>query len=401
LPCLIPRRWSASIALLVGAATCLGLGAADGGCVSQGASGDAGSDQTVAMPGPDEGGAEDGGADAAASITSTMRLANMSPDLGPVDFCWRVTGTGTFTGPVLGGSFDAGAPVPSDAAAPDVALDAPLDAEGAVPDGAAAADGGGEPEAGDDGGGEAGAEDATTGSADATIDAGADGGGAGDAAVSDGGGAILRVGFGQASEVQTLPAIGTLDIALVAPYQLSCAAPRFVGRVTLDPGKVATVVAMGLRAADAGGPSALRLQAFVDERPGASAQVRVVNAALGSRGEGPAPPLSVQAGDVVLAPEVDPGETAAESSPPGVDALGYAPAPVFMSTAPIVLSTLADAGDGAARTWTTPFFDLGIGSGTSHTAFVVSLEEGALGVVWCGDPLLDTNTGACALQPAR
>jgi hypothetical protein len=371
-----------------------------GGCIGQGASPDASADQSVAVPGPDAS-FEDGENDASTNITSAMRLANMSPDLGPVDFCWRVTGSGAFTGPVLGGSIDAGAPPATDGAGEDGAFDAGDVADSA--DGAietADADGAAEPEASDDASALADASDATTDAADATLDGGGVTTDAGGARMTDGG-AIQHVGFGQASDVETLPAIGTLDIALVAPYQLSCTAPRFVGRVTLDPGKVATVVIMGLKTTDAPRGSALQLKAFTDEPPGETAHVRIIHAALGSGSDGTAPPLSVQAGNVLIAPEVDPGDAAATSASPAVDTLGYAPAPAFSSPAPIELGTLDDAGDASARTWTTPFFDLGILPGTSHTGFVVSLGRGALGVVWCGDPLLETTTAPCVLETAR
>lgn len=405
------------LAPLVAVALCGGLSGV-GGCIAQGNSFDASADQSAVMPGPDAG-TEDDASDAPASLTSAMRIANMSPNLGPVDFCWRVTGSGAFTGPVLGGSLDAGSPpmfdaapesgeedAPFDGGAEDAEEDARFDAGGDGPadTGADVAESDAEAQEAGDGAapGDAGARasdaglDASDAGEASQGDAASDAGVAGGGQLADGG-AAMRVDFGQASEVVTLPAIGTLDIALVAPYQLSCASPRFIGRVTLDPGKVATVVVMGEKGVEAGG-SALQIKAFIDDPPGKAAQVRVIHTALGGPGEPPSPALGVEAAGVPLAPEVEPGQASAASTSPSVDTLGYAPTPVLPGPAPIEITTLGDA---AARTWTTPFFDQGLLAGTSHTAFVVTLAAGSLGIVWCEDAFVASPAAPCLIEPAR
>ena len=170
-------------------------------------------------------------------------------------------------------------------------------------------------------------------------------------------------------------------------------------RVTLDPGKSATVTLMGIAAADAGSASALALVAFTDEPTDpAAARVRFVNAALGGPSTPPSPPVSVRTGNVLLAPEVDPGQATLTSTTPPVDALGYLDAPTVVAVAPIQLDSLGDA---APHTWTTGFAALDVRPGTTHTGFVVSLDAGALGVAWCTDISSVAGPPACKLLPAR
>ncbi len=359
------------------------------GCSSQGGSADASTDGTYVLPGPD-GGSEDAESDGSASLSSTMRLANLSPDLGAVDFCWRVAGASTFTGPVIMGALDAGfaGPAPPDASE---AGDASAEASDA------AAQDAGETASPEDDSGESTLSDAASDAAET----GASDAEAGDAASVVGEAGIpVQVAFGAMTAFVQLPAIGTLDIALVRPNQLSCDSPAFVGHVTLDPGKSATVAVMGLLGVDAGGESALVMRSFTDEPANEqAARVRLIHAALGwPGGEGPAPALAVQVGSALLAPEIDPGQTAPASSAAGIDSLGYVTAPIFSSPAPIELFTLADA---APRTWATPFFALGLQAGTSVTAFVVSTGGGALGVAWCGGSQSGELPGSCILEPAR
>lgn len=75
---------------------------------------DASSDVYGVIP-PAEAGGDDATSDGGTSVWTTMRLAHLSPDAGPIDFCWRPAKTATFTGPVLrpagvdaGGASDAG-----------------------------------------------------------------------------------------------------------------------------------------------------------------------------------------------------------------------------------------------------------------------------------------------------
>jgi hypothetical protein len=363
-----------------------------GGCTNQGAAADAGGDGTVVMAGGDSS-TEDAESDGSGVLSSTMRLANMSPDLGPVDFCWRVAGSGSFTGPVIATPLDAGVGAgPQDAAE---AGEAGVEAES--PDATSE-------DAAEDAAPDGPVEGAVDSASDASLETAApspDGGETTDGAtVSVEAGVPVQVAFGAMTAFVELPAIGTLDIALVSPGQLSCNGPAFIGHVTLDPGTPATVAVMGLLGADAGSASALVMKSFTEEPTSAQGvQVRFVHAALGwPGGDGPAPPLAVQAGSALLVPELDPTDVPAPSVSPPIDSLGYVTAPTFDAPAPLELSSLGDA---SPRTWTTSFFSLGLVPGTSHTAFVVSLGQGALGIAWCGGSQSVELPGSCVLQPAR
>jgi hypothetical protein len=394
-----------SLALLVAVLAPCALAIPGAGCSSAGNAADASADSTFVIPGADANNGEAEG-DGGVGIATTMRLANMSPNLGPVDFCWRVTGAGSFTGPVLGGPADGGILGPP----PDATADAGSDASDAMEphDVDSASDGNdassSEAEPIED------AADASFGDAelDAPGDGGAEGGGPEDSgqdvdAQRVDAGPPVQVAFGSIGPFVQLPVAGTLDIALVAPHQLSCDQPRFIGQVTLDPGKFATATIMGLLGADAGATSALVIKAFTDEPVnGGPAQLRFIHAALGSNGapgsEGAPGPLSVQVGGIVVAPDLDPTQVAAASTSPPIDSLGYATVGTVVSPGPLELSTLGDA---APHTWTTPFFEFGLLPGTTHTAFIVSLGAGALGVAWCGVTELGGLPPACVIQPAK
>jgi len=126
------------LSLTAGVAACSGNGnsASDASVDSYG----------VIVPGGDGGASDEGGdADAAPEDETTMRLAHASPDLGPIDFCWRPAGAASFTGPVLGGGTLPEAGPPSSDAGGDAgdaggAGDAADGGEGG--DGQAAADAG-------------------------------------------------------------------------------------------------------------------------------------------------------------------------------------------------------------------------------------------------------------------
>lgn len=361
---------------------------------SSGNGADAALDHLGIIPGSEAGG-DDGGGDAQGGTQTTLRLANMSPDVGAVDFCWRVSGSATFTGPVLGGSLDGGGPVGGEsveAGPADAGLDAGVgdDAADATVPSDATIDGG-EP---DEGGASDAAMDAT-----ASGDAG-DAAGPSDAAPSDAAVPQPPVGFGSMSAAVTLPASGTLDIALVAAGRLSCGSPSWV-TVTLDAGKITTLTVMGLAGAEAGSASALSIVAFTDELADpAAAKVRFVHAALGwpDGSDGPAPPLSARAGSVVLAPELQPRRATTPGTMPPVDALGFASVPPVSGDTVVTLSALDDGG--AARAWSTGIVGMDALPGTVHTGFVVSLRAGALGVAWCGvGPTVGVPT--CRLWPAQ
>jgi hypothetical protein len=375
------------------AALTAGLGVAPACTPPNGNGFDASLEHPAIVPGGEAGG-DDGGGDAQSGTQTALRLANMSPDVGAVDFCWRVSGAATFTGPVLGGSLDGGTPggEQEDAGAPDGGTDGSAGEDAAdATEPADATIEGGDP-------GEGGAADATT---DATVAGdGGDAAGSSDAPSSDAAVVQSPVGFASMSTGVTLPTSGTLDIALVAAGQLSCGAPAQFWTVTLDAGKITTLTVMGLAGADAGSDSALSIVAFTDELADATvARVRFVHAALGwpDGSDSPSPALSARAGSIVLAPEVDPRHATTQGTTPPVDPLGFASvSPVSGET----VLTLSAQDDGAARAWSTGFVSIDALPGTVHTGFVVSLRAGALGVAWCGvGPTVGVPT--CSLWPAQ
>jgi hypothetical protein len=369
------------------------------GCSSQqGASADASSEFIGVQMGPDAGGG-DAASDSESPLSTTVRLANMSPDLGSIDFCWRVAGAQTFTGPVLGASPDAGMSSAGDAGdAGDAREEPPPDA--GAGDTMSAVDGATDAAADAANDGERDAEPDAETVPDATVDVGvtADAGSDADASNPQEAGAPLQVSFGAMSPPIQLPAIGTLDIALVQANQLSCSAPKFVGRVTVDAGKTSTLAVMGQGEAEAGTASALSLVAFTDELPDpAIAKVRFIHAALGWQGSPPAPPLSVRSGSVVLAPEINPRMVTGTAPTPPVDSLGYATVPPIVGSSALELDSLGDA---APHTWTTAPAPLAIDIGTTRTGFAVSFPSGGLGVAWCSDGESGGVVVPCQLLPA-
>ncbi len=300
--------------------------------------------------------------DSAPPAQTTMRLAHASPDLGPVDFCWRQTGAASFTGPVLGGD---------------------LPPEGGSPGG----------DAGPDGAAEAGSLDA----ADVPTDA-ADGAPEASMPMPPDAGTPGDLVFGTMSPDVLLPSAGTFDIAVVAAGQTSCATRRLAGTVTLDAGKRATVVLMGLAAADSGA-DALGVVAFTDAPiDPQTARVRMIHAALGAAGQPATGPLFVNAGNTTIAAEVDPRMTGAPSTTPEVDALGYATLAPLEPPTPLQLGTL---GDVLSSTWTTAGSDLAVQAGTSHTGIIVTVGQDALGIAWCGDAPTNRGPATCAVLLAQ
>jgi len=384
------RRSFAALLLLTSAAA--------GGCSNQGAAADASADYRGVQPGPEAGGG-DAEPEGGPEISTTLRLANMSPDLGQVDFCWRVAGASAFTGPVDVTPPDAGTGA-GDAGLADAGGDGGGEAGEASSD--AAPDGSvtdAPAETAADAMSDALADAIVDGAIDATLDAPAEPDAEADAATEGGPvGPPVQVGFAAVSPQVQLPAAGTLDLALVAPNQLSCGKPLFIGRVTLDAGKSYTVTILGLAAVEAG-PSALSMAAFTDEMPAAqTALVRFIHAALGADGTPPAPSLSVRMGQTVLAPEVDPASVTSPSTTPPVDSLGYATVSPLTAAAPFEIDTL---GDGATRIWDTGFVSPDVRAGSAHTGFIVSLPQDALGLVWCGDVASIASASSCELLTGR
>lgn len=327
-----------------------------GGCSgSSSASGaDASLDGSGVIVGGGDSSAGDAPTEGGSSATTTMRLAHASNGLGPIDFCWRPTGTATLMGPVLSGArmrTDAGTTAPDSRAS----TDSPTSADAA---------------------------DAEL----ALVDAQEPGAGAG------------ALAFGSMTGEVTLPISGTLDIAIVPAGQTSCLEPSLVDQVTLDAGATTTVVVMGVPGQEAG-PSALTLAGFVDETPSPSqtALVRLIHAALGSSDEPSAPALAIWASATLVAADIEPGKATTESATnPSVNALGYTTVDPTGDTVFLYLTTVGDAH--APATWTTPATALGLGPGSVHTGLIVSLEQGALGVAWCGDA--DAGQSACTLLTA-
>jgi hypothetical protein len=333
-----------------------------GGCSGNSAGkSDASADGSGVIVGGGDTGSGDAPTDGIGAVDTTMRLAHASSGLGPIDFCWRSTGTETFTGPVL-----AGAVTPTDGgtgAGTDSAADASQDGDASTSGDAAVAPGA---------------------SWDADLDGAEEAQEPSDAQTPDAAGPPASLAFGSMTADVTLPTSGTFDIAIVAAGQTSCLQRLLVGQVTIDAGERSTVVVMGVPGQE-GGPSALTLAGFVDDSSAdaQSARVRFIHAALGSSDEAAAPPLSISANETLLAASIDPGKAAAESTAPAVDSLGYATAsPISMSVS-LELAAVADGG--TSTTWTSSSTDLGLQAGTVHTGIVVSLSAGALGVAWCGD----------------
>ena len=283
-------------------------------------------------------------------LQTTARIAHLAPDLGPVDFCYRASQNGTFIGPVVGGN------TMPNAAGGEGGLDA-----------------------------EAGSEDAATNPADA-------------------GGPQLP--YRSMSKYFTLSASGKIDIAIVKAGSASCGKPVLQGDVTLDPGKLYTVVLLGWRDSDAG--PALDVLGFTDDRTlvADKARVRVIHAALGIGNTAPAGPLAARVAGAkaeVLAERVEPRKASTASQSIPVDALGYAKVDPLTPPASLVVSTTPDAGAGpveaGTQTWQSSAIDLDLRGGTLHTAFVLSAENAPFEVLWCADTITRAERTACVVVP--
>ena len=300
----------------------------------------------------------------AQSAATTMRLAHVAPDLGPVDFCYRMAKTSSFQGPVLGGGLGA------------TTLDA-----------GTAGDGG----------------DASS----ANLDAGITDAGITDAGTSDEDGGAASVGYRTVSRYLTLEASGPLTIALIAQGATSCAAPLFTADVTLDPGKLSTVAIVGVRGADAG-DAPLSLAAFTDDRTTttAMARVRMIHAALGvPGGRDAAGALAVRAASaqtVTIAERVEPKKAGAPSAAVPVDSLGYAtlapvPSPAHLAVGAATMTGPATT-DAASDSWVSQAAPLDLRGGSLHTGFVLTgQEQQPFEVLWCTDTSTSGDRTTCAL----
>lgn len=272
------------------------------------------------------------------SPKSIMRLAHLATglDIEKVDFCWKSAGSGSFEGPVLGAGVVVG-----DDAGQDAGDDADLDAE--VAD-------------------------------------------AGDASV----GATLA--YREVSRYVTLDGSGPLTLAVV-PAGRPCGASMIVADVTLDPGKLNTVMLAGSATSDAG--DALGVTAFTDDRTTipTSARVRVIHAALGPD----AVPIAVRASSgitVDLAARVEPRHTGTASTT--VDAFGYATIAPLPSPATIAVSP-AEASDGGTPGWQSMPAPLDLRGESLHTAFVLTGEGAPYEVLWCTDTSTSGDNTTCVL----
>lgn len=301
----------------------------------------------------------------AQSAATTMRLAHVAPDLGPVDFCYRMAKTSSFEGPVLGGGL-----------------------------------GGSTPDAGttDDGGDASGGDASGAGIADAAVT---------DSGTGDLDGGSPSVGYRSVSRYLTLEVSGPLTIALIAPGATSCAAPLFTADVTLDPGKLSTVAIVGSLDADAG-DAPLALVAFTDDRAttSAMARVRMIHAALGIPGRRQAAgALAVRASSaqtVTIAEQLEPRKAGAPSGAVPVDSLGYATLAPIPSPAQLAVGAAAMTGpattDAASDSWVSQSGALDLRGGSLHTGFVLTgREQQPFEVLWCADTSTSGDRTTCVV----
>ncbi len=289
---------------------------------------------------------------------STMRLAHLAAEVGPLDFCYQGAKKGTFVGPVLG------------ATSPPPIGDAG-DAE-------------------DDHDAEASLDEAPD-----------DAGDAGDA--GDGGEEAARsASYGTVSSYRNLQATGPITIAILQAGSTSCANALATADVTLDPGKLSTVAVFG-KPGDGG--TALEIAAFTDDRTTRPdrIRVRVIHAALGTTkvpGTGPIAARVVAAKTTVLANRIEPRRAATAEDAIMVDALGYVtgapiPAPASIAIGPASSDAGADAG---FEPWQSTSSDLELFAGSLHTAFVlVGPTESTFEVLWCADTTTAADRTLCRI----
>ena len=305
----------------------------------------------------------------AATPGVVVRIAQLSPDLGAIDLCYRPTGTTSWTGPIF------------------ATLHAPVDA-GSV----------------DAGGGDAGPVDAA-----ASYDASAtDAGAVLDAGAPYDAGTPIGVAFESVSTYVALAGSGTFDVAVVASGSVSCATPEALDRVTLTPSEHATLVVMGSAALDASAADALQVVAFEDDSSvdPTSARLRFIHAGLGASASPPLPAISVELRfsdqtSIPIAADVEPGQAAsASTTAPLVDSLGYATLAATSAPASIVLHTTNDAS--AAAMWFTSVAPLGLTTSSLHTAFVYDAAP-SVSVLYCEDLSVggSSTSSPCTVLPAE
>jgi hypothetical protein len=357
-----------------------------------------------------EAGAGDGGDGAAMGLTTTLRLAQLSRDVGGVDVCYRAYASQTFSGPIFAsatvpieaGTPDAGRPdgasgdAAIEAARPDAAQDATID--GAVADSTTS---------------DAEAADATP--SDATLaDAGSDAsiedaaGDAADSAIAEAGaeaGSSSGLSYLEVSSYVSIPGAGTFEIVIVPGGQGSCTNAIVDRKVTLDDGKRATLALFGSAQAEAGAFNALDLIAMVDDPSIVTAGTRTRFFDSARNATDAAAPAQLLISVVGMPSQalavVTPGAAPSPSaSPPTADALGYhTDVPV---AAPADLRIQADidsdAGlDAGPPLWASSPVDLHLDPASLHTGFVVRDTMGQFAILWCDDTSFGSAASACTL----
>jgi len=407
------------------------------------------------------------GADAEVLRTS-LRVALLSPLGFGVDVCVRAGANAPYTGPLLN-------QLPS---LPDAGQDAPksVDAGAKTPDsGPRRADGGADGAPLDASGAEAAEGDSgsprdatlpTDAPQDARVDTGGDGAtAAADGALADahtdvapsvdGGERVGGVTPLRMSTYVTIAGAGTFDVAIVLGGSTSCNSPLAIQRVTLDAGKLSTLVVLSTTAPDpldggadaarsldagkdaatngvtgeAGAPDAsgpaLSIVVLTDEPAlsATAARARFFNATsagatsqLGALEVAALEPSATGPTTVPLAREVL-FHRASSPNPaaPAVDSLGYWSGPPLVSTAPTTLvigpaARLTEDGgvdggtDGgrsrASWTFASPTtFDLFASS--NHTGFILGGAATPISLLWCDDttPWSAVFTSCASLSP--
>lgn len=344
-------RFALRIAFVLVTASALAVSAS---CDDEGASrelglgGDGG--KSPISPEPPRGDAQ------SAAPMSTMRLAHLAPGAGPIDFCYRPATSGAFVGPVLG------APASPRGDAGDVDADLLSDPLDASP-----------PEEAGEG------PDAEAGVA-------------------------RSASYRTVSKYLNLQAAGPITIAIVEAGATSCANALATADVTLDPGKLSTIVVFG-RVADGG--LAVEIAAFTDDRMTEpdKLRVRIIHAALGTTavpGAGPLAVRAVGAKTTVLADRVEPRRASTPSQAVTVDNLGYVTAPPM--SPPVTIAVGPASTDGGADAgfdpWQSQSRDLELRGGSLHTGFVLSgASDATFEVLWCADTTTSGDQTSCELVP--
>lgn len=204
----------------------------------------------------------------------------------------------------------------------------------------------------------------------------------------------FAINFGEVSRYLNVKASGTVDIIVVSAGATDCSTPRAIGTVTLDAGKHATIVLMGVAKGTVSPARALGISAFVDESMSDSSLVRmrVVHAALGtaqSLGVGPLGAALTDGNNITrIADEVLPRKASTPSgTDPVVDSLGYHALAIAPKSPTSVRVSYGD--DAGVSVWTSLPVELSLMPGSARTVFVVSPypygKVQGLGVFVCDD----------------